>query len=88
MEQPPRPLPMAPTPRPAPAPEPAKVAPVASPEVAQTPIVPPNPPLPSYWPEITPGYSATVYNRAPSGQLTVVEILLEYADGKMHAVGP
>ncbi|MCF2903761.1 hypothetical protein L0666_02075 [Octadecabacter sp. CECT 8868] len=59
-----------------------------APPVNRTPIIPPNPPLPSYWPTITPGYSAKIYYRTPSGALELIEIRLQYPDGKLYAVGP
>ncbi|MBU2993473.1 hypothetical protein Q4555_00215 [Octadecabacter sp. 1_MG-2023] len=87
VEQPPRTYPERPTVQPAPTPPPDD-APDTTPPVNRTPIIPPNPPLPSYWPAITPGYSAKIYDRTASGGLELIEIRLQYADGKMYAVGP
>ncbi len=68
--------------------DPAPAVLETAPQEASAPIVPPNPPLPSYWPPITEGYSVTIYDRTPSGALKLVEMRLQYGDGAMYAVGP
>ena len=76
-------------PEPRPAPTPVIAAPVDIPTpVNEGPIIAPNAPLPSYWPEVIYGYTQTIYATTPSGARTVTEIRVQYADGTMYAVGP